>query len=360
MSNIELIHGDCIKELENIADKSIDCILTDPPYKYLKNQKLEVDFDEVAFFNHVKRVLKDKGFIVLFGRGTSFYRWNTILADLGFVFKEEIIWNKGYNSSPLMAINRHHETISIHSKKDGKINKVKVPYLEMKKYDIDSICQDIKRLNSVFNNPKSLENVETFLRNNALNISESNQIDSHKKLIRTDFGEYNKNNYGITSEYSIKRSPEVGIVQSMSIGMNEKSIIRTGECHCNDNNISDEIINTNNPCTPNVFKRIDRCKSVAQQISNGMNEKTIIREVRDHYSSIHPTQKPVRLIERLLALVTKEGDIVLDPFMGSGSTGIACVNTDRQFIGMEIDEEYFNGGKTRINNALNDKAEKLF
>ncbi|KAA6304751.1 DNA adenine methyltransferase YhdJ, partial [termite gut metagenome] len=68
------------------------------------------------FFGEVERVLKKEGFIVLFGRGTSFYRWNTILADLGFNFKEEFIWDKGYCTSPLMPISRVHETISIHTK----------------------------------------------------------------------------------------------------------------------------------------------------------------------------------------------------------------------------------------------------
>ena len=118
---IEFKHGDCLELMKDIKSESVDCILTDPPYKYLKNQKLEVDFDEKIFFNEAKRVLKKSGFIVLFGRGTSFYRWNTILADLGFEFKEEFIWDKQYVNSPLMQVSRVHETISIHTKKSGVI-----------------------------------------------------------------------------------------------------------------------------------------------------------------------------------------------------------------------------------------------
>lgn len=58
--------------------------------------------------------------------------------------------------------------------------------------------------------------------------------------------------------------------------------------------------------------------------------------------SLHPTQKPVALLEYLIKTYTNEGDTVLDNCMGSGSTGIACVNTNREFIGMELDEKYFN------------------
>ena len=63
---------------------------------------------------------------------------------------------------------------------------------------------------------------------------------------------------------------------------------------------------------------------------------------------LHPTQKPVALLEYLIKTYTKEGDLVLDNCMGSGSTGVACQNTNREFIGMELDEKYFNIAKKRI------------
>lgn len=62
----------------------------------------------------------------------------------------------------------------------------------------------------------------------------------------------------------------------------------------------------------------------------------------------HPTQKPVQLMEHLLKIHSNENDIVLDPFAGSGSTGVACANTNRNFIGMELDDTYFNIAKQRI------------
>lgn len=67
---------------------------------------------------------------------------------------------------------------------------------------------------------------------------------------------------------------------------------------------------------------------------------------------LHPTQKPVALLEYLIKTYTNEGDIVLDNCMGSGSTGVACVNTGREFIGIELDTKYFDIAKERIDNAF--------
>ena len=65
-------------------------------------------------------------------------------------------------------------------------------------------------------------------------------------------------------------------------------------------------------------------------------------------NKLHPTQKPVELLEYLIKTYTNENDLVLDNCMGSGSTGVACVNTNRDFIGIELDKDYFNIAKQRI------------
>lgn len=68
---------------------------------------------------------------------------------------------------------------------------------------------------------------------------------------------------------------------------------------------------------------------------------------------LHPTQKPVSLLEYLIKTYTDEGKTVLDNCMGSGSTGVACVNTNRDFIGIELDEHYFDIAEKRIQEAQN-------
>ena len=72
---------------------------------------------------------------------------------------------------------------------------------------------------------------------------------------------------------------------------------------------------------------------------------------------LHPTQKPVELLEYLIKTYTNEGEIVLDFTMGSGSTGVACVNTNRKFIGIELEEKYFEIAKNRIEEARNNIKE---
>lgn len=78
-------------------------------------------------------------------------------------------------------------------------------------------------------------------------------------------------------------------------------------------------------------------------------------------SCLHPTQKPVDLLEYLIRTYTNENELVLDFTMGSGSTGVACINTNRKFIGIEIDENYFNIAKDRIETAtLSNRQKRLF
>lgn len=76
-------------------------------------------------------------------------------------------------------------------------------------------------------------------------------------------------------------------------------------------------------------------------------------------NKLHPTQKPVELLERFVLASTNPGDTVLDPCMGSGSTGVACVNTNRRFVGMELDREYFDIAVQRLGGTGYEMEEKV-
>lgn len=77
--------------------------------------------------------------------------------------------------------------------------------------------------------------------------------------------------------------------------------------------------------------------------------KSVLKFAKDiQKSALHPTQKPVALLEYLIKTYTNKEDLVLDNCMGSGSTGVACLNTNRNFIGIELDANYFNIAKERI------------
>ncbi len=77
-------------------------------------------------------------------------------------------------------------------------------------------------------------------------------------------------------------------------------------------------------------------------------------------TAFHPTQKPVELLEYLIKTYTNEGELVLDATIGSGSTAVAAINANRQFIGFETDEKYFEIAQKRIAEALQKKSESLF
>ncbi|MDD4429296.1 MAG: site-specific DNA-methyltransferase [Paludibacter sp.] len=77
-------------------------------------------------------------------------------------------------------------------------------------------------------------------------------------------------------------------------------------------------------------------------------------------NKIHPSEKPTELMKILIENSSKENEIVLDPFMGLGSTGVACINTNRNFIGMELDDKYFEIAKERIEKAIAEEEMVLF
>ena len=86
------------------------------------------------------------------------------------------------------------------------------------------------------------------------------------------------------------------------------------------------------------------------QVDSGLRYPKRIIEIgnADTRDIKHPTQKPIALMEYLIKTYTNEGDMVLDFTMGSGTTGVACINTNRNFIGIELDEDYFKIAKQRI------------
>ena len=97
-------------------------------------------------------------------------------------------------------------------------------------------------------------------------------------------------------------------------------------------------------------------------ISDYKFPRSVIKIKKEHkcVGNEHPTQKPVELIEYLIKTYSNKGDVILDNCMGSGTTAVACINTERNFIGFEITEQYFNLANQRIQDALNDINSKLW
>ena len=246
MKDIELWQGDCLELMNNIPDKSVDCIITDLPYGTTQC-KWDTIIPFEPLWKQYNRIIKDNGAIVLFG--TEPFSSHLRLSNLKN-YKYDWIWDKVKGTGFLNAKRqpmRNHELISVFYKKQCTYNPQKTYGHKMKK-------------------------------------------SYRSKDLQTDvYGEM-KNDYTYESTERYPRSIQVFSTDTQN-------------------------------------------------------------------SSLHPTQKPVALIEYLIKTYTNDGELVFDSCMGSGTTGVACINTNRRFIGIELDNNYFEIAKERIENIYGENNE---
>jgi len=236
MSEIQLLHGDCLELLKNIPDGSIDAVISDFPYGLT-----ECEWDSIIplepMWKQLERIIKSNGAVVL----TSCQPFTTTLINSNMRwFRYDLVWTKsqgtGFYNANRMPLRAHEDIL--------------VFYNKLPTY-----------------NPQKTEG----------------------------------------APYTQKRGSASDIYKGKDLGV---TINKTGQRY---------------PLSWRIFKR-DK-------------------------ERVHPTQKPVALMEYLINTYTNPDDTVVDPCIGSGTTGVACVNTCRSFIGMEIDKEYFNIAKKRIAEA---------
>lgn len=274
----KIYHGDCLNIIQNFPDNSVDTIITDPPYGYLKH-KLDCYFDYQSWLKECYRVLKNNSCLIFFGRGTGAARWQCYAEDLGLTFKEEFIWYKKQSSCPLLNVMRVHECLWLFCKGKRKLNKVfidKIPYDELT--NPVATINDYKR---ILTGIKSINSYDDFVR----------------------FKEYSVNKLSASKHKITMRS-------------NLKTQRREYK----------------------TFRSYQRGKLLS----------TLLVVQREHYNYRHPTQKPLELFKQLIKLISKEGNLVLDMFGGSGTTAIACLETNRNYIVIEKDDQYFSMIQDRI------------
>jgi DNA modification methylase len=237
----DLIHGDCLVEMNSIPDKSTDMILCDLPYGTTAC-RWDVIIPFEPLWAQYNRIIKDRGAIVLFGSEpfSSYLRMSNIKQ-----YKYDWVWNKKLAGNGILA----------------KVQPLKIHEL-------------IHVINSGVYYPQKTKGILRSKMTSGIKICELNNGDGIKCV-----DEYKNDTY-----YPVS-------IQEYGIGN----------------------------------MRIGR---------------------------LHPTQKPVALLEYLIRTYTLEGETVLDNCMGSGSTGIACMNTNRNFIGIEKDDKYFEIAKKRIEEHL--------
>jgi len=291
----KLYNDDCFNVLKNIDDNSIDSIIIDPPYNVLKGHKIETGIDIEKFIKECYRVLKKNSFFIFFGMQPTLTDWIYLSKKQDFKYKNEIIWYKKRSSSPYGKIKRIHENIIIMTKGKVNYNDVKLNYSDVK------------------------ESLEEFTESSTIKrqLKAAEKILKDKKLLKECL-EFDLNPYKFYTEKQ---------------------------------NINDEIYGKNRKKLKMNFNRY-------KALSDGCLPQTFViyathntlKYNKSEYNIKHPTVKPIELMELLIKLTANENDVILDCFMGSGTTGIACKNLGYDFIGVELDKDYFNIAKDRIEN----------
>ena len=301
----KIYNEDCLKGAERIPPGSVDLILTDPPYGTVKNapknwtvgNKASHGWDEAVnpedLFGVANRILRRNGRLVLFSQEPYTSRLITE-AHPNIPFSYRMIWEKNDFANALL------------------VNKAPVSYYEdilvfSKTHDTEGLHP----LRAYFKKVRQYIPATTGEINKALdNVMSSHYFTNGAQFSIPVERDYDK----LIQVFSIDK------MQGFKTFTELKPI--------------DVQFKKDLPSTFNLWE--------------GNKYKSNILKYKKDYDGYHPTQKPVALLEDLIKTFSNEGDTVVDLTMGSGSTGVACKNTKRNFIGFELDETYFNIANERI------------
>jgi site-specific DNA-methyltransferase (adenine-specific) len=299
--NMKLYKGDCLIESDKIESGSVDLILTDLPYGNMNTdggRKLGINGWDLAIepkkvYEIANRILRKNGKMILFSQEP--YTTKLISEAIPNIpFNYRATWEKDNFAVALGA----------------KVNMV-------------SFTEDVL----VFSKKYDIENLHP-LRNYFKSVMEF--IGLNLKQINAKLGH--------------RRAEHCFYLSSTQFGL------------CTEKTYSElvEVFNINDV---NEFKTFKELKDIEFKYESrfnlweGKKYKSNILKYKKDYDGHHPTQKPVLLLEDLIKTFSNENDLVVDLTMGSGSTGVACKNTNRDFTGIEMNDQYFKIAEKRIKNS---------
>lgn len=301
----KLYQGDCIEVMDKLISERIkvDMILTDPPYgtvNGIKGNGMEgkVDWDTKLdtkqIFYRCEKLLREKGCLLLFSQDP--FTIDLIEnANNNLPFSYRNIWVKDHFANGLMA-------------KKAPVNYYEDMCVFFRKYDLYN----------------------------------ENPLREYFKEVLNYIGA--KSCKDINKELGHRRAEHCFYIDSTQFKL------------CTEN-VYYELTNTFKLRDFNGYIEYDKLQKMNKKyeqtfnLPKGKKVKSNVFTYKKDYDGYHPTQKPVALLEDLISTYTNNDNIVLDFTMGSGSTGVACMNTNRKFIGIELDDKYFDISKKRIENA---------
>jgi site-specific DNA-methyltransferase (adenine-specific) len=318
MEDINLYNGDCLEEMDKLIAEGIkvDAIITDPPYGTVKNIGASTNIshglknktcwddciDHDLMFEKCNSLLRTNGRLILFSQEPFTSKLIT-KTHRNLSFSYRLLWLKDHFANSLIAKKapvNYFEDICVFSKQYDTSNAH--PLREYSKKLFAYIGKSKKEIFKTMGSQK----VCHFMRSDTMQ-------------------------FGLCTEETYLNLIEYFRINHMDGFLNFKELLKV------DQNFSEL-----------------QCFNLEE----GKKYKSNVLQYKKDYQGLHPTQKPVALIEDLIKTYTNEGETVLDFTMGSGTTGVACKNLDRKFIGIELDEKYFNIAKERIKDI--DKQPELF
>jgi len=307
---VDLILGDCLEVMKGMPDKSVDLICTDPPYNIGK-----AEWDKIPnyiewcgeWITDCSRLLKDNGSFYFFHndmmRIAELMLW--IRDNTNFVFKSFIVWDKG-------------EFRAISWKNPSNINlRSWFPVCE---YCLFYTFQDETELALVHATRKCFYSIKKYLDDE---LDKSGYTEQSIKEVLNNY--MSKHYFGYSkrdkSQFQLPTKAQYLKLQSTGYFRREYEDLR---------------------------REYEDLRYTFNLLGNDIN---LISAPNGNNGNEHPTKKPIKLIRDIVRRSSNEGDTILDPFMGSGTTGVACVQTGRNFIGIEIDPGYFAIAERRIKEA---------
>ena len=313
--SMTLFQGDCLQEMQKIERESVDLILTDPPYGTMKgitdstssvfggtsNFEWDSQIPHREMLSECVRILRPNGHLILFSQEpyTSFLVQNTMFH---LPFKYRYVWYKNHFGNPMSAAHaplNYIEDVNVFAKTDSYPDKAQENPLR-----------------------KYAEDVFNFID---VTIGQINKDLGHYGAVH--FKDYNGIQFGIPTEETYEKLINLYNIDSMQHFLTYDDLKKQHK---------------------HFLSTVSRFDTVFNLPAH-KNHKSNVLKYDKPTQPLHSTQKPVKLLQDLIQTYTHKKDTVLDFTMGSGSTGVAAKATDRDFIGIELDDYYFEIATDRIN-----------
>lgn len=418
---MKLLLGDCKNKLKELEDNSIDSIVTDPPYGIsFMGKKWDYDVPQVEVWKECLRVLKPGGYLLSFAGTRTQHRMAVNIEDAGFEIRDMIAWVYGSGFPKSLNIGKsvdklqgnEREMVGKYIAPDGK-ERGGMPNNLM---DIANNQEGDRKEHKITKGTSEWEGWGTALKPalepitvarkpiegtvaenclkwgvGGINIDGCRVETEELKPYKFGFqkGSFNDDGWKGKNVDELQPAPSgrfpANLIHDGSeevVGLfpqTGKSVASNRGSDRNGNvygkyNLCDTVRghNDNGGSASRFFycakasKRernigcegLELTRHADRNIDDGVGGDNPRNRTNTPKQNFHPTVKPIALMEYLVKLVSREGQVVLDPFMGSGTTGMACKKLGRDFVGIEMEEEYIEIAKARIEGTDRDKPKE--